>query len=88
MTPATALIPGSTKSSEAATPNAAPMPRAGSANCSCRAPPISGADHVDLFDGILTGLVPHTEIAARADLAERLSLLLNAPRGLVGQLVP
>ena len=30
-------------------------------------------DHVDLFDGILIDLVPHTEIAARADLAERLS---------------
>jgi len=44
------------------------------------------SDHVDLFDGILTGLVPHTEIAARADLAERLSLLGNAPRALVGQL--
>ena len=62
------------------------MPRAGSANCFCRAPPISGSDHVDLFDGILTGLVPHTELAARADLAERLSLLANAPRALVGQL--
>jgi uncharacterized protein (DUF2336 family) len=44
------------------------------------------ADHVDLFDGILTGLVPHAELAARADLAERLSILANAPRGLVGQL--
>jgi uncharacterized protein (DUF2336 family) len=44
------------------------------------------ADHVDLFDGILSGLVPHTELAARADLAERLSILANAPRGLVGQL--
>ena len=43
-------------------------------------------DHVDLFDGILIGLVPHTELAARADLAERLSVLANAPRGLVGQL--
>ena len=43
-------------------------------------------DHVDLFDGILIDLVPHTELAARADLAERLSLLANAPRGLVGQL--
>ena len=45
-----------------------------------------GADHVELFDGVLTGLVPHTELAARADLAERLSLLANAPRSLVGQL--
>jgi uncharacterized protein (DUF2336 family) len=44
------------------------------------------SDHVDLFDGFLTPLVPHTEIAARADLAERLSLLANAPRTLVGQL--
>src|SRR3954447_23759744 len=45
-----------------------------------------GSDHVDLFDGVLTSLVPHAEPAARADLAERLSLLANAPRGLVGQL--
>jgi len=43
-------------------------------------------DHVELFDGILTGLVPHTELAARVDLAERLSVLANAPRRLVGQL--
>src|SRR6202171_5833357 len=43
-------------------------------------------DHVDLFDGILIGLVPHTELAARADLRERLSRLANAPRSLVGQL--
>ncbi len=43
-------------------------------------------DHVDLFDGILIDLVPHAEIAARVDLAERLSLLGNAPRALVGQL--
>jgi uncharacterized protein (DUF2336 family) len=43
-------------------------------------------DHVDLFDGILIGLVPHTELAARADLAERLSVIANGPRTLVGQL--
>src|ERR1700675_3236627 len=43
-------------------------------------------DHVDLFDGILIDLVPHTETAARAGLAERLSVLGNAPRALVGQL--
>jgi uncharacterized protein (DUF2336 family) len=42
-------------------------------------------DHVDLFDGVLIDLVPHTEIASRADLAERLSILANAPRALVGQ---
>src|SRR5882757_5192643 len=45
-----------------------------------------GSDHVALFDGVLTSLVPHAELAARADLAERLSLLANAPRALVGQL--
>jgi uncharacterized protein (DUF2336 family) len=44
------------------------------------------SDHVDLFDGILVDLVPHTEIGARADLAERLSILANAPRVLVRQL--
>ena len=44
------------------------------------------SDHVELFDSILIGLVPHAALAARADLAERLSILANAPRGLVGQL--
>jgi uncharacterized protein (DUF2336 family) len=44
------------------------------------------SDHVDLFDGVLIDLLPYTEIAARADLAERLSVLGNAPRALVGQL--
>jgi uncharacterized protein (DUF2336 family) len=43
-------------------------------------------NHVDLFDGVLIDLVPHAELAARAELAERLSVLANAPRGLVGQL--
>jgi uncharacterized protein (DUF2336 family) len=43
-------------------------------------------DHVELFDGVLIELVPHAEMTARCDLAERLSLLGNAPRGLVGQL--
>ena len=44
------------------------------------------SEHVELFDGVLTGLVPHTGLAVRADLAERLSIVANAPRGLVGQL--
>ena len=43
-------------------------------------------DHVDLFDGVLINLVPDTEMASRVDLAERLSLIANAPRALVGQL--
>jgi uncharacterized protein (DUF2336 family) len=44
------------------------------------------SDHVELFDGVLIDLVPHTGLTARAELAERLSVLANAPRGLVGQL--
>jgi uncharacterized protein (DUF2336 family) len=43
-------------------------------------------DHVDLFDGLLIDLVPHVETIARAELAERFSRLINAPRNLVGQL--
>src|SRR3981081_974539 len=44
------------------------------------------SDHVASFEGVLIDLVPHSELAARADLAERLSVLANAPRALVGQL--
>jgi uncharacterized protein (DUF2336 family) len=44
------------------------------------------SDHVDLFDGLLIDLVPHAELAARVELAERMSLIANAPRALVGQL--
>jgi uncharacterized protein (DUF2336 family) len=43
-------------------------------------------DHVELFDSLLIDLVPHAELIARAELAERLSFLANAPRILVGQL--
>jgi uncharacterized protein (DUF2336 family) len=43
-------------------------------------------DHVDFFDGVLIDLVPHSELGLRAELAERFSLLANAPRGLVGRL--
>jgi uncharacterized protein (DUF2336 family) len=43
-------------------------------------------NHVELFDELLIDLVPFTETIARAELAERLSLLANAPRALVGQL--
>jgi uncharacterized protein (DUF2336 family) len=42
-------------------------------------------NHVDLFDGILIDLVPYVETIARAELAERFSLLANAPRSLIGQ---
>lgn len=42
--------------------------------------------HVALFDDILVGLVPATEIETRVELAERLSKLDNAPPTLVKQL--
>jgi uncharacterized protein (DUF2336 family) len=42
--------------------------------------------HVDLFDEILIDLFPHAELVARAELAERLSLIANAPRVLIGRL--
>jgi uncharacterized protein (DUF2336 family) len=42
--------------------------------------------HVDMFDEILIDLVPHAELITRAELAERLSLLGNAPRVLVNRL--
>ena len=43
-------------------------------------------EHVDLFDRLLTGIAPRTEILARADLAERISGITNAPPMLIGQL--
>ena len=43
-------------------------------------------EHVEFFDMILVGLVPRTELIVRADIAERLSSVVNAPRILVGQL--
>jgi uncharacterized protein (DUF2336 family) len=42
--------------------------------------------HLDLFDGLLIDLVPHTDMHARVDLAERLSRLTRAPRALIGRL--
>ena len=42
--------------------------------------------HVELFDHILTGIVPQAETAARADIAERISAIANAPPMLIGRL--
>lgn len=43
--------------------------------------------HIDLFDGILTSLVPRTEVEARSALAEQFAALANAPPQLVALLV-
>jgi uncharacterized protein (DUF2336 family) len=40
--------------------------------------------HVELFDHILTGIVPQTETTVRADVAERIAALANAPPVLIG----
>jgi uncharacterized protein (DUF2336 family) len=42
--------------------------------------------HIELFDALLVDLMPHAGLKERAELAERLSLLGNAPRALVGQM--
>ncbi|WP_298260830.1 DUF2336 domain-containing protein [Bradyrhizobium sp.] len=42
--------------------------------------------HIELFDLILTGIVPQTEMAVRAAVAERIAALANAPPTLIGQL--
>jgi uncharacterized protein (DUF2336 family) len=47
---------------------------------------IFGPEHVDLFDGILIGLVPSAEPAARAGVAARFASLPNAPPGVVNYL--
>src|SRR5215468_3788298 len=43
-------------------------------------------EHVEFFDSILIGLVPRTGPIVRADIADRLSSIANAPRNLVGRL--
>jgi uncharacterized protein (DUF2336 family) len=86
MTPATALIPGLDEIVRGGDPQRRADAARRISELFLQGAANFRADHIDLFDGVLTSLVPHTERAARADLAERLSLLVNAPRGLVGQL--
>lgn len=43
--------------------------------------------HVDLFDGVFASLVPQTDAEARSALADKMSLLANAPPRLVAMLV-
>jgi uncharacterized protein (DUF2336 family) len=86
MTAATSLIPGLEEIVRGADPKRRAAAARRIADLFLQGASSFRAEHVDLFDGVLLGLVPHTEITARADLAERLSLLKNAPRGLVGQL--
>src|SRR3954447_5629218 len=86
MTPATALIPGLDEIVSGGDPKRRADAARRISELFLQGAGNFGSDHVDLFDGVLTSLVPHAELAERADLAERLSLLANAPRALVGQL--
>ncbi len=45
-----------------------------------------GAEHIAIFDDVLSGLVPASELDARAALAEQLADLRNAPPGLMRHL--
>ncbi len=47
---------------------------------------VFGSQHIELFDGILTGLLPQAELAARIDMAERFAALAKAPPQLVHEL--
>ncbi len=69
-----------------AIPSAGPTPPGGLPNCSWRVLRTTVPIMSICSNRVLVDLVPHTELAARSDLAERLSLLANAPRALVGQL--
>lgn len=86
MTVATSLIPGLEEILKQGDPGRLAEAARGIAELFLQGAANLRPDHVDLFDGILIDLVPHTETAARADLAERLSVLHNAPRALVSQL--
>lgn len=86
MTPATTLIPGLDEIVRGGDPKRRADAARRISELFLQGAAGFGTDHVDLFDGVLSSLVPHADLAARAELAERLSLLVNAPRGLVGQL--
>src|SRR3954469_1792695 len=86
MTPATALIPGLDEIVRGGDPKRRADAARRISELFLQGAASFRSDHVELFDGVLTSLVPHAEIAERAELSERLSLLANAPRGLVGQL--
>ena len=86
MTVATTLIPGLDDIIKHGDPNRRAEAARRIAELYFEAAAALRPDHVDLFDGALINLVPDTEIASRAELAERLSFIANAPRGLVGQL--
>ncbi len=85
MTAAASLIPGLDKIVSSGNPERRAEAAVGIAELFLKNAAKLRAGHIDLFDEILVDLVPYLETVARAELAERFSLLANAPRSLVGQ---
>jgi len=86
MTAATALIPGLDDIVRHGDPKRRGDVALRIAQLFLQDPARFGTDSIELFDGILTGLLPSAEVQSKIDLAERFATLSNAPRGLIGQL--
>jgi uncharacterized protein (DUF2336 family) len=86
MTAATALIPGLDDIIKHGAPERRIEAARRIADLFFQDAPTLQPRHIDLFDGLLIDLVPHADVDARVDLAERLSRLSRAPRILVGRL--
>src|SRR6266702_2579035 len=86
MTVATSLVPGLDEIVKHGDPKRCAEAASRIAELFLQDAPRLQPSHVELFDELLIDLVPFTETIARAELAERLSFVANAPRALVGQL--
>ena len=86
MTIATPLLPGLDEIVKRGDPKRLAKVSAGIAELFAQGAANFQPGHVELFDRVLTGIVPQTEAAARAQVAERISALANAPPMLIGQL--
>src|ERR1700742_3108466 len=86
MTIATPLLPGLDEIVKRGDPKRLAKVSAGIAELFAQGAANFQPGHVELFDRILTGIVPQTEAAARSQVAERISALANAPPMLIGQL--
>jgi uncharacterized protein (DUF2336 family) len=85
MTVATSLIPGLDDIVRRGDPRRRGEVARAVAALFFRDAPKLGPDLLELYDNLLIDLVPHADLGARIDLAERFSHLANAPRDLVGQ---
>ena len=86
MTVATPLIPGLDEIIKRGDPKRLAAVSRGIADLFVQGSAGFQPSHIELFDQLLTGIVPQTEIAARAAVAERISAVANAPPMLIGRL--